>query len=71
MNTVIDLRSELLIDRSTVSDPFLRLIARALGKAFIGGSYWVTVNKLDLERNYCGTSVPRMDMKPLQPHLTK
>jgi hypothetical protein len=68
MNTVIDLGSELLIDQSTLSDPFLRLIAQALGKAFIDGSCWVIVNKQDLGRTYCGTTARRMDMKPLLPH---
>jgi hypothetical protein len=52
MNTIIDTGSELLIDRSTLDDPFLRLIVAALGRSFVKDSPWVTVNKQDLGRAY-------------------
>jgi len=52
MDTVIDLGSELLIDRSTLNDPFVRLIADALGTPVLNGSAWVAVAKQDLGRAY-------------------
>jgi hypothetical protein len=52
MDTVIDLGSELLIDRSALIDPFLRLIADALGIPVVDGSAWVAVAKQDLGRAY-------------------
>ena len=50
MNTIIDAGSELLIDRSTVTDPFVRLIVSALGKSVVEGSAWVSISKQDLGR---------------------
>jgi hypothetical protein len=52
METVIDLGSELLIDRSALNDPFLRLIADALGTPAVDGSAWVAVAKQDIGRAY-------------------
>lgn len=48
MNTVIDLGSELLVDRSSACDPYLRLIVDALGKPVLDKSAWVAVSKRDL-----------------------
>jgi hypothetical protein len=60
MNTVIDTGSELLIDRSTLRDPFLRLIVAALGQSFVDGSAWVSVKKQDLGRAY--NQAPQVDL---------
>ena len=45
MSPVIDLSSELLIDRSQVRDPYMRLLLAALGKELSEGSAWVAVDK--------------------------
>src|SRR5258708_1751091 len=45
MNTVIDLGSELLVDGSTIRDPYLRLLTAAVGQKLAQGSPWVAVNK--------------------------
>ena len=45
MNTIIDLSSELLIDRSRVRNPYLRLLLTVLGQELVKGSPWVAVNK--------------------------
>jgi hypothetical protein len=44
MNSIIDLGSELLFDRSRVS-PYLRLLVTAIGQELARGSPWVSVNK--------------------------
>lgn len=58
MNTIIDAGSELLIDGSTVEDPFLRLIVAELGRTLLDGSAWVAVNKEDLGRAYQQNASP-------------
>jgi hypothetical protein len=58
MDTIIDLGAELLVDRSSIQDPFLRLIVAALGKTLLDGSAWVAVNKQDLGRAYC-SEIPK------------
>jgi hypothetical protein len=45
MNTVIDLTSELLVDRSGIRDPYLRLLVTAIGQELAWGSPWVAVHK--------------------------
>ena len=45
MNAIIDLGSELLIDRSSIANPYLRLMLTAIGYEFARGSPWVGVNK--------------------------
>ena len=45
MITILDLSSELLIDRSKVRDPYLRLLLTAIGEELVRGSAWVAVNK--------------------------
>ena len=45
MNAIIDLSSELLVDRSQVRDAYLRLLLAALGQELVKGSSWVVVNK--------------------------
>jgi hypothetical protein len=46
VNTIIDLSSELLIDRSGIRDPYLRLLLTAIGQELARGSPWVAVNKV-------------------------
>src|SRR3954464_5626802 len=45
MYTIIDLSSELLVDRSRISDPYLRLMLTAIGDELVRGSPWVAVKK--------------------------
>ena len=45
MDAIIDLCSELLIDRSCVRDPHLRLLLTAIGQELAKGSPWVAVSK--------------------------
>jgi hypothetical protein len=45
MITILDLSSELLIDRSRIRDPYLRLLLTAIGQEMAKGSPWVAVNK--------------------------
>jgi hypothetical protein len=45
MHAIIDLNSELLIDRSRVRDPHIRLLLAALGRELVRGSAWVAVSK--------------------------
>jgi hypothetical protein len=45
MNAFIDLSSELLIDRSQVRSPYVRLLLTAIGQEMVKGSPWVVVNK--------------------------
>ena len=45
MKTIIDLGSEMLIDRSRVRNPYLQLLLAAVGQELLKGSPWVAVNK--------------------------
>lgn len=45
MNTTIDLQSEILVDRSRVRDPHVRLLLKAFGRELVTGSAWAVVNK--------------------------
>ena len=45
MSPVIDLSSELLIDRSQIRDSYVRLLLTALGQELSEGSAWVAVDK--------------------------
>jgi hypothetical protein len=45
MNSIIALKSQVLIDRSQIRSPYLRLVMTALGKELARGSPWVAVNK--------------------------
>jgi hypothetical protein len=45
MMTIIDLGSELLIDNTSIGDPYVRLAIASYGKALVRGSPWVVVNK--------------------------
>ena len=45
MNAIIDLKSELLVDRSKIHDGCLRLLLAALGREVAKGSAWIAVNK--------------------------
>ena len=45
MSTVIDLGAELLVDQSTIRNPYLRLLTTAVGQQLAPGSPWVAVNK--------------------------
>ena len=45
MSAIIDLKSELLIDRSRIGNPHLQLLRAVLGKELVKGSAWVAINK--------------------------
>lgn len=45
MNTVIDLGAEMLVDQSTIRDPYVRLLTTAVGMKLVRGSPWVAINK--------------------------
>ena len=45
MKAIVDLDSELIVDRSRVGDPYLRLLLAAIGQQVARGSPWVAVNK--------------------------
>jgi hypothetical protein len=45
MDTIIDLTSEVLIDRSQIHNPYLRLLLAAFGHELAKGSAWVVVSK--------------------------
>ncbi len=45
MSAIVDLKSELLIDRSRIGNPYLQLLLAALGEELVKGSAWVAINK--------------------------
>jgi hypothetical protein len=45
MNIVIDLATEVLLDRSAVTNPYVLLLASALGQPLAQGSPWVALDK--------------------------
>jgi hypothetical protein len=45
MTAIIDVRSEVLIDRSQVRNPYLRLLLSVVGQKLAKGSPWVVVDK--------------------------
>ena len=45
MNAIIDLESELLIDRSQIRDPLFRLLLAAVGRPIVSGAAWLVVDK--------------------------
>lgn len=45
MSTTIDLGLEVLVDGSTIRDPYERLLTAAVGQRLAPGSPWVAVNK--------------------------
>ena len=45
MDTIIELNSEVLIDRSRVGSPYLRLLLTAIGEELVKGSPWVAIEK--------------------------
>jgi hypothetical protein len=45
MNAIIDLESEVLVDRSIVRNPHLRLLLTAFGQQLADGSPWVALDK--------------------------
>jgi hypothetical protein len=45
MNAMIDLGSEILVDRSKIRVPQLRLLLNAIGQPLARGSAWVAVSK--------------------------
>ena len=42
---ILDLGSELLVDRSRIGSPYFRLLIDAIGRELVKGSPWVAVNK--------------------------
>jgi hypothetical protein len=45
MSRTIDLGSEILVDQTTIRNPYLRLLAAAIGQRLIGGSPWLAMDK--------------------------
>jgi len=45
MTAIIELDSELIIDRSGVFNPYLRLLLVAIGQNLARGSPWVAIDK--------------------------
>jgi hypothetical protein len=45
MSAIIDLNSELLVDRSRIRSPYLRLMLKAIGEELADGSPWIAVDK--------------------------
>ena len=45
MAQVIRLKSEVLLDSSTIKDPYLRLLAAAIGRKLIRGSPWLAIDR--------------------------
>ena len=45
MNAIIDLSSELLVDRSRIRNPYVRLVLTAIGQEVVRGSPWVALDK--------------------------
>ena len=45
MVTFVNLTSEVLIDRSRVRDPYVRLLLAALGRELVRGSPWIALDK--------------------------
>lgn len=45
MYEIIDLKSELLVDRSRVKSPHVRLLLAVIGEPVVQGSPWVAVDK--------------------------
>jgi len=50
MNTIIDLTSGILIDRSQIPNPYLRLLLTAVGQELAKGSPWVAIDKRAVSR---------------------
>lgn len=65
MYTIIDLNSELLIDRSGIRDPYLWLLLTAIGQELAQGSPWIAVNK-KIALQY-SLSAPLMDQTTAAP----
>jgi hypothetical protein len=45
MDGIIDLGTELLVDQSVIYDPYLRLLAAAIGQKLIRESPWLAIDK--------------------------
>ena len=45
MNAIIDLNSEVLVDRSRVRNPYLRMLLTAIGQEVAKDSAWVAIDK--------------------------
>jgi hypothetical protein len=45
MNAILDLGSELLIDRSQIREPLFRLLLAAVGEPMVSGAAWLVVDK--------------------------
>ena len=45
MTTIIDLSSEVLIDRSQVRESYVRLLVAALDRQLVKGSPWIVLDK--------------------------
>lgn len=45
MDAIIELNSELLVDRSRIRSPYLQLLLTAFGQELAKGSAWVAIDK--------------------------
>ena len=45
MTTIIDLSSEVLIDRSRIREPYVRLLLSVVGQQLVKGSPWIVLDK--------------------------
>jgi hypothetical protein len=57
MKGIIDLGTELLVDQSRIYDPYLRLLAAAIGQKVIRGSPWLAIDKT-VARAWCASRIP-------------
>jgi hypothetical protein len=45
VHQIIELQTELLVDQSTIRDPYLRLLAVVIGEQVVSGSPWLAIDK--------------------------
>ena len=57
MSTTIDLGKEVVLDMSTIRDPYVRLMMVSIGEALAQGSPWVAVSKSVARRACIPTAV--------------
>jgi hypothetical protein len=64
MSSFIEMESEFLVDESAIRDPYLRLMAAAIGQRIIRGSPWLTIQRDVAEAclvcgSHCRKTCPR------------
>lgn len=65
MNQYIDLGSEILVDPSTIYDPYARLLAVAIGQKLLRRSPWLAIDK-SVARAWCFPGHTRLRQRMLQ-----